>query len=146
MSVQRAEGRDPAMKYMLMMNVSGGPYEILTTWAKEDLEAHGAFMNRLNAKLAETGELVAVAGLSSPDQAKVVRADPKGMPITDGVFAESKEFLAGYWIIDVATPERAYAIAAEASMAPGVGGAPLHTPIEVRAFMFSLDTPTKGAQ
>ena len=130
------------MKYMLLMNAPGGPYEILTKWAKPDLEAHGAFMNRLNAKLAEAGELVAVAGLESPDRAKRVRADQHGLPITDGVFAESKEFLAGYWIVEVPTPERAYEIAAEASMAPGPGGAPLHTPIEVRALLFALDAPT----
>ncbi|KAB2910524.1 MAG: hypothetical protein F9K40_02390 [Kofleriaceae bacterium] len=130
------------MKYMLLMHAPGGPYEILTKWAKPDLEAHGAFMNRLNAKLAEAGELVAVAGLDSPDRAKRVRADPHGLPITDGVFPESKEFLAGYWIVEVTTPERAYAIAAEASMAPGPGGAPLHMAIEVRALMFALDAPT----
>jgi len=58
-----------------------------------------------------------------------------GAPITDGVFPESKEFLAGFWIVDVDTKERAYAIAAEASMAPGPGGAPLHLPIEVREVM-----------
>lgn len=102
-------------------------------------------MNRLNAKLAEAGELVAVAGLVSPDQAKLVRADQNGLPITDGVFPESKEFLAGYWIVEVATLERAYEIAAEASMAPGPGGEPLHTPIEVREFMFALEIPRKGA-
>ena len=123
------------MKYLLMMNVAGGPYEILTKWAKQDLDAHGAFMNRLNAKLAEAGELVSVAGLVSPDKAKLVRANKNGLPITDGVFAESKEFLAGYWMIEVATPERAYEIAAEASMAPGPGGSPLHLPIEVRQVM-----------
>lgn len=134
------------MKYMLMMNAPGGPYEILTKWAKQDLEAHGEFMNRLNAKLAEDGELVAVAGLVSPDKAKRVRADRNGLPITDGVFAESKEFLAGYWIVEVATPERAYEIAAAASMAPGPGGEPLHTPIEVRELMFALETPTKAEQ
>jgi hypothetical protein len=61
-----------------------------------------------------------------------VRAGKDGTPITDGVFPESKEFLAGFWIIDVATPERAYAIAARASAAPGPGGAPLNMPIEVR--------------
>ena len=132
------------MKYLLMMNVAGGPYEILTKWAKQDLDAHGAFMNRLNAKLAEAGELVSVAGLVSPDKAKLVRANKNGLPITDGVFAESKEFLAGYWMIEVATPERAYEIAAEASMAPGPGGEPLHLPIEVREVMFALDPPTKG--
>lgn len=134
------------MKYLLMMNAPGGPYEILTKWAKQDLEAHAAFMNRLNAKLAETGELVAVAGLTSPDTAKLVRADQNGLPITDGVFPESKEFLAGYWIVEVATPARVYEIAAEASMAPGPGGEPLHTSIEVREFMFALEAPTKGAR
>ena len=131
------------MKYMLMMNGPGGPYEILTTWPKQDLEAHGAFMKRLNAKLTESGELVAVGGLVSPDKAKLVRADQNGLPITDGVFPESKEFLAGYWIVDVATPERADAIAAEASMAPGPGGAPLHLAVEVRELMFSIDAPPK---
>ena len=58
-----------------------------------------------------------------------------GEPITDGVFPETKEFLAGYWIVDVETPQRAYAIAAEASAAPGPGGKPLNMPIEVRAVM-----------
>jgi hypothetical protein len=61
-----------------------------------------------------------------------VRADKNGMPITDGVFPESKEFLAGFWIVDVASPERAYAIAARISMCPGPGGALLYMPIEVR--------------
>ena len=64
-----------------------------------------------------------------------MRAGKNGEPITDGVFPESKEFLAGYWIIDVSSPERAYAIAAEASAAPGPGGTPLNMPIEVRQVM-----------
>ncbi len=74
-------------------------------------------------------------GLSFPDQAKLVRAGKNGEPVTDGVFPESKEFLAGYWIIDVDTPEQAYAIAARASAAPGVSGEPLNMPIEVRPVM-----------
>ena len=53
-------------------------------------------------------------------------------PITDGVFPESKEFLAGFWIVEVPSAARAYEIAAEASAAPGPGGAPLNMPIEVR--------------
>lgn len=65
----------------------------------------------------------------------MVRAGANGEPVTDGVFPETKEFLAGYWIVDVETPERAYAIAAKASAAPGVGGAPLNMPIEVRQVM-----------
>jgi len=78
---------------------------------------------------------VAAEGLSFPDQAMLVRADKDGEPITDGVFPESKEFLAGYWIVDVDTPERAYRIAAQVSAAPGARGEPLNMPIEVRPVM-----------
>jgi hypothetical protein len=92
-------------------------------------------MKKLNQDLHESGELVSAEGLSFPDQAKLVRAGKDGTPITDGVFPESKEFLAGFWIVDVETPERAYAIAAQASAAPGPGGAPLNMPIEVRPVM-----------
>jgi hypothetical protein len=127
------------VKYMLMMNAPGGPYQIMN-WAKQDLEAHMAFMRRLNKKLADAGELVGGEGLAGPDQAKQVRAGANGEPITDGVFPETKEFLAGYWIVDVDTPERAYQIAAEASMAPGPGGEPLRMPLEVRQVMFDIDS------
>jgi hypothetical protein len=123
------------MKYMLMMNTpSGGPYKI-ASWPQEDLKAHIAFMISFAKKLGASGELVAAEGLSGPDQAKQVRAGADGQPITDGVFPESKEFLAGYWIVDVESPERAYQIAAEASAAPGPGGAPLNMAIEVRQVM-----------
>jgi hypothetical protein len=69
-------------------------------------------------------------------EAKLVRAGKSGAPeVTDGPFAEAKEFLAGYWIVDVETPERAYAIAGKASAAPGPGGKPINMPIEVREVM-----------
>ena len=97
------------MKYMLMMNTpGGGPYQI-ANWPAEDIKAHIAFMMGFGKKLSAAGELVGAEGLSGPDQAKLVRAGANGEPITDGVFPESKEFLAGYWIVDVDTPERAYA-------------------------------------
>jgi hypothetical protein len=73
--------------------------------------------------------------LASPDQAQMVRAGKDGAPITDGVFPEAKEFLAGYWIVDVESPERAYKIAAMASAAPGPSGALLNMSIEVRQVM-----------
>lgn len=123
------------MKYMLMMNTPhGGPYQI-ASWAQKDFHAHIAFMKGFAQKLAGAGELVAAEGLSGPDQAKLVRAGADGQPITDGVFPEAKEFLAGYWIVDVESPERAYAIAAEASAAPGPGGRPLNMGIEVRPIL-----------
>ena len=126
------------MKYMLLMNTpGGGPYQI-ANWSKQDIEAHMGFMHQLNKKLMEAGELVSAQGLSGPDQAKLVRGGASGEPVTDGVFPESKEFLAGFWIVDVDTPERAYAIAAEASMAPGPRGEPLRLGIEVRQVLGGL--------
>ena len=124
------------MKFMLMMNApkGDGDWGILK-WAPEDLKAHIGFMKKFTSALAESGELVGAEGLAMPGQAKLVRAGKDRRPITDGVFPESKEFLAGYWIVDVDSPERAFQIAAEASAAPGKGGEPLYMPIEVREVM-----------
>ena len=126
------------MKYMLMMNTPGnGPYQI-TSWPHQDLVRHVQFMKGLAQRLAASGELVTAEGLSGPDQAKRVRAGSDGKPITDGVFPETKEFLAGYWIVDVDSAARAYEIAAKASVAPGPGGAPLNMAIEVREVMSGI--------
>jgi hypothetical protein len=123
------------MKYILMMNCPKTGYESFGAWPKKDLQAHIAFMINFNKELSQAGELVSGEGLASPQEAKMVRAGKDGAPITDGVFPESKEYLAGYWIIDVESPERAYQVAARASAAPGPGGAPLNMPIEVRQVM-----------
>jgi hypothetical protein len=121
------------MKYMLMMNAPRGNGEYgVNNWAPEDFKAHIAFMHRFNKDLQEAGERVLAEGLAAPGEAKLVRARKDGAPITDGVFPESKEFLAGFWIIDVDSPERAYELAAKASTAPGPHGAPLNMAIEVR--------------
>jgi hypothetical protein len=127
------------MKYVLMMNVPAGEgnkqgYEI-DRWPPEDVKAHLAYWKSLNAGLERSGELVAVEALADPRQARRVRAGDDGKPITDGVFPETKEFLAGYWIVDVDRPERAHEIAAQASAAPGPGGKPLNMDIEVREIM-----------
>jgi hypothetical protein len=122
------------MKFILMMHAPGGAYQ-LGAWPREALKAHIDFMRGFGKKLTQAGELAGAEGLAGPDQAKRVRAGADGKPITDGVFPEAKEFLAGFWIVDVETPERAYAIAAEASAAPGPKGTPLNMAIEVRQVM-----------
>jgi hypothetical protein len=123
------------MKYLLMMNVPRQvPYE-MGAWPPADIEAHLAFLKRFNEQLTESGELVGIVALTSPDQARLVRADADGRPVTDGVFPEAKEFLAGFWMVDVDSAERAHELAAQASVAPGPGGAPLHMSIEVRQVM-----------
>lgn len=120
------------MKYILMMNCPRTGYDTFGAWPKNDIQAHLAFMHSFNKTLRESGEWVSSEGLGDPKQAIVVRAGKDGAPITDGVFPEAKEFLAGYWIVEVEDPNRAYELAARASAAPGPGGAPLNMPIEVR--------------
>jgi hypothetical protein len=117
---------------MLMMHCPKTGYEQFGSWPEKDLKAHIAFMIRLDKDLRAAGELVYAEGLAGPREAKLVRAGADGAPIIDGAFAESKEYLAGYWVVEAPTVERAYAIAAQASAAPGSGGAPMNMPIEVR--------------
>lgn len=127
------------MKFILMMHAprGTGDWDIFH-WTPEARAAHEAYWQSLNADLRNSGELVSIQGLSSPAQARIVRSGKSVEPIvTDGPFPETKEFLAGYWIIDVPNAERAYAIAARASAAPGPKGTALSMPIEVREVMFS---------
>jgi hypothetical protein len=126
------------VKYMLMMHAprTGWATAGIGTWPPEDIKAHIGFMLQFNKDLKESGELVGAEGLAGPEAARVVRAGAAGGPeVTDGPFAEAKEFLAGYWIVDCETVGRAYEIAARASAAPGKGGVPLNMPIEVREVM-----------
>jgi len=125
------------MRYMLMMHAprAAGDY-MINTWTPAEIEAHIGFMIQLNKELTASGELAGAEGLAAPGEARVVRAGSNGVPaVTDGPFAEAKEFLVGYWIVDVERTERAYEIAARASSAPGPGGKPLIIPIEVRQVM-----------
>jgi hypothetical protein len=124
------------MKYILMMHMpyGTGEYDIFN-WPPEHLQAHMDHLNGINRELREAGEWVEVQALTPPGKARLVRAGKNGEPVTDGPFAEAKEFLAGYWIVEVGTPERAYEIAAKASAAPGADGAPLNMAIEVRQVM-----------
>jgi hypothetical protein len=121
---------------MLMMHAprSLGDWQA-SGWSPEDFKAHIAFMHSFNKELVEAGEFVNAQGLSGPKDAKLVRAGKDGVPVTDGPFAESKEFLAGFWIIEVDSRERAYELAARVSAAQGPGGTPLNMGIEVREVM-----------
>ena len=123
------------MKFMLMMHAPRGTggWDV-AEWKPEDVRAMVTFMHDLNGDLKASGELVAAEGLTAPGDARIVRAGKNGKPVvTDGPFAETKEFLAGFWIVECPTAERAYEIAGRASAAPGRGGAPMNMPLEVRA-------------
>ncbi|MBC7303832.1 MAG: hypothetical protein H5T78_23160 [Nocardia sp.] len=130
------------MKFMLAKTYSDTAYcDIpLPEWAPEDIAAHIDFQQALHEQLAAAGELVDAQGLAGPDQAMIVCSDGRSAPIvTDGPFPETKEFLAGYWIVDVESAERAVEIAAQASAAPGPGGKPVGEYIEVRQIMSAPD-------
>jgi hypothetical protein len=130
------DGTECIVKYMLMMNyyVEGVPP--IDEWAPEDVRRHIRFQQDLGAELVATGELVDGQGLAWPATAKFVTSDGVSAPVvTDGPFAESKEFLAGYWLVDVDDEARAIEIAATASAAPGPDGVPMRQVFEVRALM-----------
>jgi len=122
------------MKYILLMTGTKAGVDTYHAWSKKDVDAHMAVLVSINRELTESGEFIATQGLAGPHEAKVVRGEKNGVPVTDGIFPESKEFLLGYWIVDVATPERAFEIAGRISAAPGPGGKPTNMPIEVRQF------------
>jgi hypothetical protein len=121
------------MKYILMMSSTKAGASGYHAWAPSDRDTHMQTLGAIAKELVERGEFVDTQGLAEPKEARIVRGEKNGLPVTDGIFPESKEFLLGYWVVDVATPERAYAIAGRISAAPGPGGVPTNMPIEVRA-------------
>jgi hypothetical protein len=127
---------------MLLQNYGEVESECLpmTEWTPGDVKAHIEFQQALNQELTERGELVDAQGLAGPEVARFVVSDGVTAPvITDGPFPESKELLAGYRLVDVDTTERAIAIAAQASAAPGQNGVPIRQPIEVREVLSAPD-------
>lgn len=125
-------------RFLLLVNYDNGGVitEPMLNWDPADIKAHMAYYEALSAELRESGELVGGEALAWPESAKIVRSDGKSAPIvTDGPYAEVKEQLAGFQIVDVDSVERAVQIAARVSAVPGPGGVPLQQPIEVRQVM-----------
>jgi hypothetical protein len=118
---------------LLMTGTAADMAETMSSLTPDELMDHVRFMHDLNERLAESGELVDAQGLTGPEDARLVQAQPDGaVLVTDGPFPESKEFLAGYWVLDCESPERAYEIAGYISTAPGKDSAPLNFAVEVR--------------
>jgi hypothetical protein len=130
------------MRFMLMQNYGGVEADCapMYEWTPAEVNAHVEFQQELNRQLEELGELVDAQGLAGPDDARFVVSDGTSDPlVTDGPFAESKELLAGYRVVDVETEARALEIAALISAAPGEGGRPIRQRIEVRQIMGAPD-------
>ncbi|MGW0392016.1 YciI family protein [Streptomyces sp. NPDC003042] len=121
------------MKYMLMLLGKQSDYDAMAgkasadspAWSEADLKAMFDHMGALNDDLAEVGELVDGQGLAEPKRARFVTAGPDGTPVvSDGPYGETKEVLAGYWIVDVPDFARAAEIAARAHACPVPEGTP----------------------
>jgi hypothetical protein len=123
------------MKFILIMTGTKAGWDTFGKWPKEAIRNHIAFMRSLNQQLRDSGEFVLAEGLAMPDEAKIVRAAKDGSPVVESALRDGKEFLIGFWMVQVANAQRAYEIAAQASAAPGPGGAPIQMPIEVRQVM-----------
>jgi len=134
-------------KYLLLKHYRGGPapavdFAPMDHWAPDEVDAHVQFMRDFGARLEETGEFVDTQALA-PDGA-FVRYDGEGRPpVTDGPFAETKDLIAGWYIIDVESWDRAVELAGELSAAPGPGGKPTYEWLEVRPFWSTRPTVTE---
>jgi hypothetical protein len=135
------------MKYLLLKHYRGGPDPVddcvsMDQWRPEEVDAHVQFMRDFAARLEETGEFVDAQALA-PEGA-FVRYDGEGRPpVTDGPFAETKDLIAGWMVIDVESWDRAVRLAGELSAAPGAGGKPIHEWLEVRPFLTEPPTVTE---
>src|SRR3954453_1824636 len=132
-------------KYLLLKHYRGAPAPALDVpmdqWTPDEVEAHIRFMRDFADRLVGTGEFVDAQALS-PEGAWV-RYDGEGRPpVTDGPFAETKDLIAGWMMIDVDTYERAIELAGELSAAPGANGEPIHEGLEVRPFLTAPPTVT----
>ena len=133
-------------KYLLLKHYRGAPAAVndvpMDQWEPDEVDAHIKFMNDFAARLESTGEYVDGQALSP--EGMWVRSDDEGCPpVTDGPFAETKDLIAGWMIIDVDTQERAIELAGELSASPGAGGRPIHEWLEVRPFLTAPPTVTE---
>lgn len=132
--------------YLLLKHYRGGPQPHrpvppMDQWAPEDVEAHMAFLGHVNEMLQESGEWVGAAGLL-PARTWVRYGGPDAAPVTtDGPSAETSDLVAGWYMVDVASYERAVEIAAYVSSEPGPGGTPLYEWIDVRELLFDVPAP-----
>lgn len=130
-------------KYLLLKHYRGAPAAVNDTpmeqWTPEEVSAHVRYMNDFAARLQASGEFVDSQALA-PEGAFVRYDGEHRPPVTDGPFAETKDLVAGWMVIDVDSYERAVELAGELSAAPGAGGEPIHEWLELRPFLTTPPT------
>ncbi|MDH6214208.1 YciI family protein [Streptomyces pseudovenezuelae] len=132
-------------KYLLLKHYRGAPASVndvpMDQWTPEEISAHVQYMSDFAARLEKGGELVDSQALA-PEGTFVQYGGEGRPPVTDGPFAETKDLIAGWMIIDVDSYERAVELAGELSAAPGAGGRPIHEWLELRPLYDAQPTLT----
>src|SRR5215203_3847013 len=144
--VAPAPRRNTMTKYLLLKHYRGAPAPVndvpMDQWTPEEISAHMEYMHDFAARLEGTGEFV--DGQALPPEGTFVRYDGEGRPpVADGPFAETKDLIAGWMVIDVDSYERAIELAGDLSAAPGAGGQPIHEWLELRPFLVEHSTVTE---
>ncbi|WP_189149364.1 YciI family protein [Streptomyces lacrimifluminis] len=133
-------------KYLLLKHYRGAPtpanFVPMGQWTPQEISDHVQYMNDFAARLEQTGEFVDAQALA-PEGTFVQYAGEGRPPVTDGPFAETKDLIAGWMVIDVDSYERAVELAGELSAAPGAGGKPIHEWLELRPFLAAPPTITE---
>ena len=133
-------------KYLLLKHYRGAPEAVnsvpMDQWTPEEISDHIQFMRDFAERLETTGEFVDGQALA-PDGTWVQYAGEGRPPVTDGPFAETKDLIAGWYVIDVDSYDRAVQLAGELSAAPGAGGKPIYEWLEVRPFLAHPPTVTE---
>jgi hypothetical protein len=126
MKAQQGAGREEnPMKYMILTHASQQDYDGMAgkptdkpAWTAEDFAAMGEFMEAFNKELEESGELVETRGLTAPVHTRRVGSKDGVSVVTDGPYAETQEVLAGYWIVECESFDRATEIAGRFAKCP----------------------------
>ncbi|MFE1145746.1 YciI family protein [Streptomyces albidoflavus] len=133
-------------KYLLLKHYRGAPASVndvpMDRWTPEEITAHIGYMNDFAERLRQSGEFVDAQALA-PEGAWVRYGGEGRPPVTDGPFAETKDLIAGWMVIDVDSYDRAVELAGELSAAPGAGGEPIHEWLELRPFLTEPPTVTE---
>ncbi|NHN56665.1 hypothetical protein G9U51_12825 [Calidifontibacter sp. DB0510] len=136
-------------KYLLLKHYRSGnaPAPVvdcrpMDTWTPDEVDAHMRYMHDFAGRLRGTGEFV--DGQALAPEGAWVRYGGAGQPaVVDGPFAETKDLIAGWMVIDVESWDRAVELAGELSAAPGPGGAPIYEWLEVRPFLNEAPGPAE---
>ena len=128
------------MKYMILIYGSQQDYDAMAGkpepgrpgWTQEQFAAMGEFMEAFNQELAESGELVETRGLTAPVHTRRLQLRAGVPVVTDGPYPESEEVLAGYWIVECDSFDRATQIAGRLAETPGPDHVRAHALVDVR--------------